>query len=101
MGGLPLKGLRRHRACPTSLRYFLFMGWKELGFAAELNIGNNEVHASASLFEALAERANWLGMPLESNSFGRAMLATGVPLTTTKAECDDPAVPTWARLSFV
>ena len=49
-----------------------------LGFAAEPNTGTNGVHASASPFEALAERANWLGMPLESDSFGRAMLATGV-----------------------
>ena len=39
-------------------------------------------------------------MPLESDSFGRTMLATGVPLTTIKAECDDLVVPYQIRLSF-
>ena len=55
----------------------MFMGWKGLGLAAELNIGNNLEHASASPFEALAKRANWLGVPSELYCFGRAMLATG------------------------
>ena len=55
----------------------MFMGWKGLGFAAELNIGNHLEHASASPFEALAKRANWLGVPSEFDCFGRAMLATG------------------------
>ena len=60
------------------------------------------MHASAKPFEALAERANWLGVLLESDSFGRAMLATRVPLTTTKAECDDPvrALPGKAQFLF-
>ena len=40
-------------------------------------------------------------MPLEFNSFGRAMLATGVPLTTIKAECDDPAVPYLGKAQFL
>jgi nucleoside diphosphate kinase len=91
--GKVLGGTDPKTACPTSLRHAVFKGWKGLGLAAEPNTGNNGVHASASPFEALAERANWLGMPLESDSFGRAMLASGVPLTTIKAWCDDPAVP--------
>ena len=32
-------------------------------------------------------------MPLKSDNFGRAMLATGVPRTTIKAWCDDLDVP--------
>ena len=51
------------------------------------------VHASANPFESLAERANWLGMPLKSDNFGRAMLATRVFRTTIKAWCDDLDVP--------
>ena len=47
------------------------------------------VHAFASPFKAPAERANWLGMPVKSDDFGRAVLATGVPRTTIKAWCDD------------
>ena len=61
----------------------VFKGWKGLSLAAELNTEN---------YEALAKRANWLGMLLESDSFSRAMLAAGVPLTTIKV-CDDPDVP--------
>ena len=86
---------------PTSLRYVVFKGWKGLVFAAELNVEHNGAHASARPVEALAERANWFGMPWESDSFGRALLATGLPLTTIKAECDDPVVPDQIRLSFL
>ena len=88
MGGTDPKTART-----TSLRHAVFKGWQGVGLAAEPNTGNNGVHASASPFEALAERANRLGMTLESDSFGQAMLAAGVPLTTIKAWCDDPAVP--------
>ena len=66
------------------------------GFPRKVLGGTHPKTRSACLrqpFEALAERANWLGMPLKSNDFGRVMLATGVPLTTIKAWCDDPDVP--------
>ena len=33
------------------------------------------VHASASPFEALAERVNWLGAKVEEDDFGKGMLA--------------------------
>ena len=47
------------------------------------------MHAFANPFEALVERANRLRVPLKSDYFGRAMLATRVPRTTIKAWCDD------------
>ena len=75
--GKGLGGTDPKTSCSTSLRYALFKGWNGLGLAAELNVENNGVHASAKPFEALAERANRLGMPLECDSFGRALLATG------------------------
>merc|ERR1712136_270642 len=95
LGRFPWKGFGRDpkTAFPTSLRHSVFKGWKGLGLDSEPNTGNNAVHASASPFEALAERANWLGMPLETDRYGRAMLASGVPLATIQAWCDDPAVP--------
>jgi len=79
-------------ADPSSLRNQIFRTWQELGIEAEPNTGNNGVHASASPFEALAERANWLRVPIQSDSFGRALLACGVPLPIIKDWCDDPAV---------
>ena len=75
-----------------SLRYTVFKGWKGLGLAAEPNTGNNGVHASASPFGALAERANWLGMPWESD-IRSSDAGFRVPLTTIKTWCDEPAVP--------
>ena len=95
--GKVLGGTDPKTACSTSLRHAVFKGWKGLGLAAEPNTGNNRVHASASPFEALAERANWLGGPLGSDSFFRAMLASMLPLTTIKAWCDDPAVPSGGK----
>ena len=59
--------------------------WQSLGLKSEPNTGDNGVHASASPFEALAERTNWLGATIEGDSFGRAMLAKGVPLAMIKA----------------
>ena len=38
-----------------------YKNWKEYGLAEIPNVGDNAVHASASPFEALCERMNWLG----------------------------------------
>lgn len=43
-----------------SLRGSLFGAWEEYGLAARPDTGDNCVHASASPFEGLAERMNWL-----------------------------------------
>jgi len=90
--GKVLGGTDPKTADATSLRHGIFKGWKDLGLSSEPNTGNNGVHASASPFEALAERANWLGASLETDFFGRAMLACGIPVATVKSWCDDPAV---------
>ena len=69
-------------AAPGSLRKEIFAQWKSLGLTAEPNVGDNGVHASASPFEALAERLNWMGAKLEDDAFGKAMLASGIPKDT-------------------
>ena len=95
IGGLPRRGCRRHRPEDRLLhvfRYAVFKGWK--GWASLPNTTLRTTVCTPPL------NRYWLGMPLESDSFGRAMLATGVPLTTIKAECDDPVVPYQRRLSF-
>ena len=64
-----------------AIRGMILARWKELGLAAEPNTGDNGVHASASPFEGLAERANWLGVELGADPFGaRAPAARPAPL---------------------
>merc|ERR1712078_721996 len=75
-----------------AMRHYIYKNWKDLGLSSEPNTGNNGLHASASPFEAMAERSNWLGVPINKDYFGLAMLASGVPLSTIKAWSDDPAV---------
>jgi len=75
-----------------SLRGGALADWKNLGLAAEPNVGENCVHASASPFEALAERMNWLGYKAERDNFGKALLEAGVRPKTIKDWCLDPVV---------
>merc|ERR1712039_843309 len=44
-----------------SLRNAIYRSWSSLDLKAEPDTGNNGLHASASPFEAMAERVNWLG----------------------------------------
>lgn len=44
----------------SSLRGKMLTEWRELGLEYEPNVSDNCVHASASPFEGLAERMNWL-----------------------------------------
>merc|ERR1712157_67017 len=75
-----------------SLRGEILAKWKDLGLEAEPNVGDNGVHASASPFEAFAERNNWLKVPIGKDVFGRSMLAEDVPMETIKAWSVDPQV---------
>lgn len=75
-----------------SLRKEIFAQWKTLGLASEPNVGDNGVHASASPFEALAERLNWMKATLEDDAFGQAMLGSGIPKATIMAWTKDPQV---------
>merc|ERR1712159_619777 len=76
-----------------SLRGLVMKQWEELGLAAEPNVGDNGVHASASPFEGLAERCNWLSVPLAEDAFGKALLDAGIPEKWIVAGCVDPQVP--------
>ena len=75
-----------------SLRREIFSQWKSLGLKSEPNVGDNGVHASASPFEGLAERLNWLGASLADDSFGGALLKAGLDEATIKAWSVDPQV---------
>mmetsp|Transcript_24889 Transcript_24889/g.62225 ORF Transcript_24889/g.62225 Transcript_24889/m.62225 type:complete len:409 (-) Transcript_24889:101-1327(-) len=79
-------------APPTSVRGAIYSTWETLGLASQPNTGDNGVHASASPFEAFAERKNWLGAKTASDAFGAALLAAGLTGETVDAWCKDPAV---------
>jgi len=75
-----------------SLRGAVFAKWEELGLTEKPNTGLNAIHASASPFEALAERMNWLNFKLDQDRFGSAMLAAGLPPRTIREWGRDPQV---------
>lgn len=75
-----------------SLRGIVLARWEELGLKAAPNTGENGVHASASPFEGLAERMNWLKASVESDPFGAAMVAAGIPVAMIKEWSVDPQV---------
>lgn len=75
-----------------SLRGKILANWEALGLATVPNVGDNGVHASASPFEALAERANWLGASVSTDPFGAALIAAGVPESVILDWSVDPQV---------
>jgi len=81
------------KECPTdSLRGQILADWKNLGLKGEPNVGDNGVHASASPFEGLAERMNWLEVRCHKDAFCKALVAAGVKEATIKAWSVDPQV---------
>lgn len=76
-----------------SLRGIIAKDWQSLGLKAPCNGGDNAVHASASPFEGLAERTNWLAGSIGEDAFGKALLAKGIPEATIKKWSSDPQVP--------
>lgn len=75
-----------------SLRGQIFKDWSALGLKAEPNIGDNGIHASASPFEALAERCNWLSSKIEEDSFGSSLLNGGLSKDLITAWSVDPQI---------
>jgi len=71
-----------------SLRGIIFKDWEALGLKKCPNTGDNGMHASASPFEGLAERKNWLEKPLADDIFGKQLIAGGM----TEAMIGDWAV---------
>lgn len=80
------------KAPADSLRGAILKKWKELGLKFEPTTGDNGIHASASPFEALAERMNWLGFRAERDAFGKLLLKAGVTRKQIKEWCEDPQV---------
>lgn len=67
-----------------SLRGMFFKDWEKYGLGYEPNVGDNAVHASASPFEALSEKMNWVGVDAKKDEFGQAVLRVLDENTLTK-----------------
>ena len=75
-----------------SIRRAILDRYEEFGLTSTPNKGDNGVHASASPFEGLAEQANWLGVRLEDDAFGQALISAGLSAETIAAWSVDPRV---------
>jgi len=75
-----------------SLRGIFFKDWEKLGLKFVPNVGDNAVHASASPFEALAEKCNWLGMKAEDDATFGVPLLKVLDKKTFDDWSKDPAV---------
>jgi nucleoside diphosphate kinase len=80
-------------AAPDSLRGQIKADWQKLGLPDVPSVRDNGVHASASPFEAMCERANWLERDMEGDPFSKALAEAGVPLATQLQWVQDPQVP--------
>jgi len=79
--------------CPEgSIRKAILDDYKALGLTSVPNKGDNGVHASASPFEGLAEKCNWLGASSETDAFGAALLKSGLSKATIAEWSVDPRV---------
>mmetsp|Transcript_70760 Transcript_70760/g.133665 ORF Transcript_70760/g.133665 Transcript_70760/m.133665 type:complete len:471 (-) Transcript_70760:201-1613(-) len=76
----------------TSLRGTLFANWRTLGLSSEPNTIDNGIHASASPFESLTERMNWLGVQPENDLFGQQLLNSGISVRQIEKCARDPKV---------
>jgi hypothetical protein len=72
--------------------FLCYCSFKELGLKDEPNKGDNGVHASASPWEGLAEKNNWLNINLEDDDFGKALLEGGIPKSTLEEWSVDPRI---------
>uniref|UniRef100_A0A7S2TMS2 Nucleoside-diphosphate kinase n=1 Tax=Lotharella oceanica TaxID=641309 RepID=A0A7S2TMS2_9EUKA len=88
-----LGGTDPSAAAAGSVRNDIYLNWESLKLPGKPNVGDNGVHASASPFEGMCERLNWLGADLESDYFGAALLKAGIPKQTVLDWTIDPQVP--------
>lgn len=75
-----------------SIRRTILDSYKDLGLESVPNKGDNGVHASASPFEGLAEKCNWLGASVDTDPFGKALLSSGLSKKTIAEWSVDPRV---------
>jgi len=75
-----------------SLRRRIYDDWRTLGLPGQPNVRDNGVHASASPFEALCERMNWLEVQCKHDSYCKQLVKAGVSEKTISDWSIDPQV---------
>jgi hypothetical protein len=80
------------KAPEGSVRGLIMNDWQKLGLDYKPNTGNNGVHASASPFEGLAEKMNWLKVKSADDPLGAALNKAGVDNGTISNWAVDPQV---------
>jgi hypothetical protein len=80
------------QAVKGSARRMIYDDWEALGLPGKPNTGDNGVHASASPFEAMAERSNWLSVSKEDDPFALGMMAAGISSKSIDLWQEDPQV---------
>jgi nucleoside diphosphate kinase len=81
------------KAAAGSIRRTVLEQWEALGLPGVPSTADNGVHASASPFEALSERMNWLGQSVAGeDGFGAEMASAGLSAETIAAWRGDPQV---------
>jgi len=79
-------------APPSSIRRLILNDYEVLGLSSMPNNSDNGVHASASPFEALAEKLNWLRSDLELDVFGKTLLDAGISKERIEEWSRDPQI---------
>ncbi|CAE7505849.1 unnamed protein product, partial [Symbiodinium pilosum] len=79
-------------AKPVSLRGYFYKHWDALGLPGQPHVGENAVHGSASPFEALVEKMNWLDADYGSDPFGSLLSSQGVSEATVNRWRLNPVV---------
>lgn len=76
----------------SSLRGMFLKNWQHYGLGSVPNVGDNAVHASASPFEALSERMNWLGEKADADPFFGKQVLEIMDAKTLDVWAKDPQV---------
>merc|ERR1712127_173414 len=75
-----------------SIRRDILKTYKKLGLESIPNKSDNGVHASASPFEGLVERMNWMNRKLTKDDFGKQLLQKRISKKKLNEWSTDPRV---------
>lgn len=79
-------------AIEDSLRRIIYNSWNDLGLTGEPDFQDNCVHGSASAFEALVEKANWLQRSISIDTLCLRLIEHHVPYSVIKKWAKNPIV---------
>eukprot|EP00854_Cymbomonas_tetramitiformis_P011213 gene11213-13252_t len=71
------------QASPESLRGHIAAAWQDFGLDDMPDAQNNVLHASASAYEAMIEKLNWLDGEVATDPFGKELLRSAAAILQT------------------